>query len=170
MKSRVPLLLLLGSLATAAFSHAQTAPPEGRHSTDGSVWGALVFATNSADKLTGEGADMPAHAEGLEDRLAKALPWSHFEVLGQHTQDVLRQYETWVVPSGEFYLKVDSKGPEPTGGLNLHIQFWRGDQVLVKTDTLLRMERPLFITGPKWREGQLIFVLSLVEEAAAKKK
>jgi hypothetical protein len=42
--------------------------------------------------------------------------------------------------------------------------------VLVKTDTLLQPNSPLFIGGPKWRDGQLVFVLLLkkVEGAAAK--
>jgi hypothetical protein len=58
-------------------------------------------------------------------------------------------------------LKVDSKGPAEGGGINLHLQFWRDQQVLVKTDAVLKEGSPLFIGGPKWREGQLLFVLVL---------
>jgi hypothetical protein len=126
---------------------------------DGSVWGALVFANN--DK--GPKADAKA-AEDFPDlakRLGKVFPYKNFEVLGQHTQVVFREYESWVVPSREVFLKVDSKGAAINGGLNLHLQFWQGQQVLVKTDTRLQPNSPLFIGGPKWKDGQLIFVLLL---------
>ena len=89
--------------------------------------------------------------------------------LGQHSQVVFREYESWVVPSKDVFLKIDSKGAAINGGLNLHVQFWQGQQVLVKTDTLLQPNSPLFIGGPKWRDGQLVFVLLLKKvEGAAK--
>lgn len=173
MKRLAPLLtagtlLLLG---TAAVSRAQTPPvpattsPTQTPATDGKVWGALVYATDSAEKLTGVKADPPAHLKDLETKLGKVFPWKHFEIVGQHTQDVLREYESWVVPSSDLFLKVDSKGPDSGGGVHLHIQFWRQEQVLLKTDALLRPKSPLFISGPKWREGQLLFVLMLTEES-----
>ncbi|MEZ0386666.1 MAG: hypothetical protein ACAI34_06345, partial [Verrucomicrobium sp.] len=128
---------------------------------DGQVWGALVYAST---KPKGEGAgavtDTPEFPD-LAKRLGKAFPYTNFEVLGQHTQVVFREYESWVVPSRDVFLKLDSKGTAPNGGLNLHLQFWQGQQVLVKTDTLLRPNSPLFIGGPKWRDGQLVFVLLL---------
>ena len=37
----------------------------------------------------------------------------------------------------------------------------REQQVLVKTDAVLHAGSPLFIGGPKWRDGQLLFVLDL---------
>jgi hypothetical protein len=74
---------------------------------------------------------------------------------------IFREYESWVVPSKDLFLKVDSKGAAKGGGINLNVQFWQGQQVLVKTDTVLRPSSPLFIAGPKWRDGRLIFVLDL---------
>ena len=61
----------------------------------------------------------------------------------------------------DLFLKIDSKGPSDGGGMNLHLQFWRDQQVVVKTDTILKPDSPLFIAGPKWRGGQLLFVLVL---------
>jgi len=58
-------------------------------------------------------------------------------------------------------MKIDSKGPADKGGVNLHLQVWREQQVLVKSDAVLRAGSPLFIGGPPWKEGRLIFVLSL---------
>jgi len=125
---------------------------------DGSVWGALVYASNAPETKQQEKA--PEFPD-LQKRLAKAFPYKNFEVLGQHNQVVFREYESWVVPSRDVFLKLDSKGTNTTGGLNLHVQFWQGQQVLVKTDTMLLPDSPLFIGGPKWRDGQIIFVLLL---------
>ena len=38
---------------------------------------------------------------------------------------------------------------------------WQDEKVLVKTDVTLKKGSPLFIKGPKWRNGRLIFVLVL---------
>ena len=87
--------------------------------------------------------------------------YERFELIGQHTQKIFSEYTNWVVPSKELFLNVDSKGPAEDGGINLHVQLWRRTKVLVKTDTTLKKSSPLIIGGPKWRDGQLIFVLLL---------
>lgn len=132
---------------------------------DGSVWGALVYASQDTAE-EGQGEKDPEAFPGLAKRLAKAFPYKRFKVIGQHTQVVFREYESWVVPSRDVFLKMDSKGVSADGGLNLHLQFWQGQQVLVKTDTVLRPDSPLFIGGPRWRDGQLIFVLELQKNGA----
>lgn len=129
--------------------------------TDGKVWGALVYASDSTSNTGLPQTDPPKDFKDLSKRLGKAFPFRHFEVIGQHSQDIFRQYESWVVPSKDLFLKIDSKGPAPGGGMNLHLQFWHEQQVLVKTDAVLRPRSPLFIGGPRWRGGRLIFVLVL---------
>ena len=79
----------------------------------------------------------------------------------QHQQDIFREFESWVVPSQDLFLKIDPKGPADQGGVNLHLQVWREQQLLVKSDAVLRAGSPLFIGGPAWKSGRLIFVLSL---------
>jgi hypothetical protein len=163
------LLLLLCSsfvLLNSSFCPAQQpeAIPAKKPATDGKVWGALVYATTDAAKLTGSTEKAPDSQKDLSSRLAKVFkPYTHFEIIGQHLQDVFREYESWVVPSRDLFLKIDSKGPAVGGGMDLHLQVWREQQVLVKTDAVLRPGSPLFIGGPKWRDGQLLFVLDLAK-------
>lgn len=173
LASMLPFLAVLVVLTGAA--QAQTAPPApapeaarpapkplpvAKPATDGKVWGALIYATDTPAP-GGSTEKPPATLTDLPQRLGKVFPYKHYEILGQHLQDVFREYESWVVPSKDLFLKVDSKGPAEGGGVNLHLQFWRDQQVLVKTDAILRSGSPLFIGGPKWRDGQLIFVLVL---------
>lgn len=161
MRARLASLSLL--LAPVLVCAQAPAPPAGKPATDGKVWGALIYAS------AGEAAPLPnavpAELADLPARLGKVFNHTRYELLGQHTQDVFRQYESWVVPSKDLFLKVDSKGPVDgeRDAMNLGVQFWQGENVLVKTDVVLRRGSPLFVGGPKWRDGQLIFVLLLTK-------
>ena len=129
--------------------------------TLGKVWGALIYATDGIPVPLP--ATVPPDLKDLPKRLNKVFGYTRFEMLGASTQDVFRQYESWVVPSRELFLKLDSKGPAIGGGLKLDLQFWRLNKVLVKADAVLKPHSPLFIRGPRWRNGHLIFVLLLTE-------
>ncbi|GEP45516.1 hypothetical protein [Brevifollis gellanilyticus] len=159
-------LALLASLSTPV-THGQGTPPvqplpSKKPDTDAKVWGALVFASNDPKEAASmPKVDVPPEFADIPARLGKVFPYKHIDVIGQHLQDVFREYESWVVPTKDLFLKVDSKGPAKEGGMNLHLQFWRDQQVIVKTDAVLKAETPLFIAGPKWRGGQLLFVLVL---------
>lgn len=161
----VAWLLLLITFYLSPFTSSPAQSPStpisaDKAEKDGQVWGALVYASNTAPD-TKTAAEPTPDFPDLAKRLGKVFNYAHFQVLGQHTQMVFREYESWVVPSRDVFLKLDSKGAAKDGGLNLHLQFWQGQQVLVKTDAVLRSESPLFIGGPKWRDGQVIFVLLL---------
>lgn len=161
----IALTMCFGGMAAhGQQSKAFQATPEIRKpDTDGRVWGALMYGSSAGAGAAVAKGDLPKGLQDLPARLGKVFPFSHFELLGQHTQDVFREYESWVVPSKDLFLKVDSKGKADGGGINLHLQFWQEQQVLVKTDAVLREKSPLFIGGPKWRDGQLIFVLMLTK-------
>lgn len=163
-----PWFSILLSFAVGPWAVAQelaqsqvTPLPVTKPATEGKVWGALIFATDDKSQLTGSNEKPPDRLPRLNERLAMVFSFKHFEILGQHQQDIFREYESWVVPSRDLFLKIDSKGPADKGGVNLHVQVWREQQVLVKSDAVLRPGSPLFIGGPKWKNGRLIFVLSL---------
>lgn len=141
--------------------HAQEPLPVKKPATDGKIWGALIYA--SKGEFMPLPADVPADLKDLPQRLGKVFPFTRFEILGQHLQDIFREYESWVVPSKDLFVKLDSKGPAPGGGMKLDLQFWREQKVLIKTDTVIREGSPLFIGGPKWRDGRLLFVLQLTK-------
>lgn len=143
------------ALCAAAFAEDSNQFP-----SDALVWGALVRGT-SEQLPEGQLEVQPELAE----RLKKAFGYSNFQLKGEHTQLVFREYDSWVVPSIELYLRVDSKGKlDDDSGMSLHLQLWRDTDVLVKTDAVLKYGSPLFIAGPKWGGDQLFFVLELREK------
>ena len=150
------LLLLLGS------AKAQEPVVE----TDAEIWGGLLYAvgpdTDAADQDSEpSGIDATALAD-LQKRLAIVFGDDKtYHLVGEHTQGLFKQYESWLVPSKELFLKLDSKGPADGGGVNLNLQLWQEKKVIMKTDATLRPGSPLFIEGPKWRDGNLVFVVLL---------
>ena len=144
----------------AAASGAVTAQ---NAAADAQVEGFLFFAANDAkapvqeEKITADAAVLAM----MEERLKKVFKFSHFHLIGRHTQKVFKEYESWVVPSKDLCLKLDSRGLAAGGGVNVHLQLWQNTKVLVKSDSLLRVDKPIFLGGPNWRGGRLIFVVGL---------
>lgn len=157
-------VMLFGFLHPVGGQEKKTPPAKGAASAgqrakahrDGQIWGALIFATHEKTDTSKNG-----DIEKTLVQLNKVFPGKNFQLLGEHTQQIFSEYESWVVPSKDLFLKIDSKGRTKNGdGVNLHLQLWREKNVLLKTDVILRKE-PLFITGPKWGNGQLIMVVEL---------
>jgi hypothetical protein len=119
------------------------------------VWGALVRGSNSP--IEGEAPPLPP---GLTEKLQAAFGFGHHQLMGEHTQPVLAEFASYVVPSEELYMKIDCEGPVEDG-LGLQLQLWREESVIVKTDVILRDHSPVLIAGPKWGEDQLFFVVEL---------
>jgi hypothetical protein len=158
------LLCVLLFAPTPLSLHAQQSNPSPNAVSDATVWGALVFASDKSDAAPGTTITPNKAFSGIAARLSKVFPEAHYTLLGQHTQEIFREYESWVVPSKELFLKIDSKGPAANGGMQLHIQLWQETKVVVKTDAILKADSPLFIRGPEWRGGHLIFVVMLTAQ------
>jgi hypothetical protein len=160
------LAIFLPVALLGPMSAQQSAPAENAAKEGPKVDGLLFFATNdnvpeASEELAEEAKSMDqAMLADLRKRLAKAFPdQKNYELLGRHTQDVLKAYESWVVPSKDLCLKIDSRGPAPDNGVKLHVQLWQEKKVLVKCDAVLKPKTPIFIGGPNWRTGRLIFVV-----------
>jgi hypothetical protein len=170
----LPLLLAVLSSISHAFSQSPTppatpAPAPTPAAAEALVDGLLFFASKDAttplpndNKVTLD----PAVAQSLSLRLSKVFKFPHFHLIGRHTQKVFKEYESWVVPSKDLCLKIDYQGPAERGGLNVHLQLWQDKKVLVKSDTVISPGQPVFLGGPKWRGGRLVFVV--MQQAPAK--
>lgn len=139
------------------------------------IWGLILHASerevaSAGDTKQPERQFRAAALEGVLEKVRKALPrYKEFRVLGAHDQKVLREYATWITPSTDFFLAIDSKGRAKEGdGINIYLQLWsrqidsgKDDKVLLKSDVVLKRSSPLIIEGPNWRDGRVVFVLTL---------
>ena len=142
------LILWLGLLFCAGVTRARA---------DGdTLYGALIVATNvehpapPSEELQGQAANLHA-----------VFGYNEFRVLGQKRKNVTKGLEDWLVPSRQFFLRVDTKGLLP-GGYLLGLELLKEDRVIVEADVKLNRERPLFIRGPFVGQGQLIILLMVL--------
>jgi hypothetical protein len=150
------LLLLLSGLGAAEEGVAGNGA-----AAEAVVEGLLYFASDdSGSPLPGKAVEIDAGLQqALSVRLAKVFRFRHYHLMGRHTQKVFKEYESWVVPSKDLCLRIDSRGPAEGGGVSVHLQLWQDKKVLVKSDAVIRPGRPVFLGGPKWRGGRLVFVV-----------
>ncbi|MDA0814295.1 MAG: hypothetical protein O3C21_18130 [Verrucomicrobia bacterium] len=141
------------------------------------IWGLILYATDAEEIAAPQPSSQDEEKKfrtdainGVLGKVKKALPqFKSFKVLGAHDQMVLREYATWITPSSDFFLAIDSKGRAKEGdGVNIYLQLWNRkaapgekDKVLLKSDAVLKRSSPLIIEGPKWRQGRVVFVLTL---------
>jgi hypothetical protein len=149
------------AMATSRAQSPRSAADDG--SLDGGVWCGVFLAKSSPAASPPE-----KQIAGLVSQLGKAFPeMGNFELVGESTSAVYKEYECWLVPSKQLFLKLDSLGPQPgESGVHLHVQLWQQKHVILKTDAILR-QRPVFIAGPKWGDGRLVMVLKLADHPTA---
>ena len=137
-----------------------TADAEPEMETDARVWSGLYYAGKD-DATKG---DVPAgRAAELVERMKKVegLEFPSYRLIGAVTEDVLKEYESWVLPSEVFLIKLDSLGRDDDGTLRATLNVWQRKSVLLKASLKLRKGRPIFIRGPQWGEGYIVIALLL---------
>jgi hypothetical protein len=168
----IGMLGTLGAFGQDAKARA-TADARGEDAMKDRIWGVMLYASDVESEIGSAIADArnPERFDVLMARIRKVCKFKNYRLLGQHNQPILKQYATWIVPSKDFFLEIDSKGEAKGGGQNLQLQLWqkeleRGkkDKVLVKSDAILKEGSPIIIKGPRWRGGRLIFVLELHQQ------
>ena len=120
------------------------------------LYGALVMATNAEHPVP-----IPEELRAQAASLHTVFGYNEFRVLGQKRKTVTKGTEDWLVPSRQFFLRVDTKNPVP-GGYALGLELLKDDRVIVEAEVRLSRERPLFIRGPFVGQGQLIIVLMVL--------
>ena len=126
------------------------------------LWGALVYAVKDAASKR-EGYE-EADAE-MTSALQKVFKeYTHFQVLGTRAEALFKTTHSWVAPSKQLCVKFDYAGMAEDGvGVKLDLQLWNQGKAIVKTDAILKPGSPVFMEGPEWGEGRLLYVLKLQE-------
>ncbi len=128
--------------------------------SDAKVWSGLYYA---GPEDTTKGIEPEGRAAKLVERMKKVeqLQFPTYRLIGAVSEDVLKEYESWVLPSEVFFIKLDSLGRDDEGALNATLNIWQQKSVLLKASMKLRKGRPMFVRGPKWGEGYIVIALLL---------
>jgi hypothetical protein len=130
------------------------APPEA-HAAGDRIWGALVLAT-----IENSATPVPESLKELAPAIKKIFGYNSLYLLGEKKRDLFLGSERWLVPTKEFFFKVRCLSQELTSYL-LRIELYREKNLLVTTEAKLAKDAPLYIRGPQWGRGLLIFVLEV---------
>ena len=119
------------------------------------IWSALVLATKEEPP-----AAVPDTLKDFAPSIKKVFGYNSLYLLGQKKRDLVSGGEEWLVPSREFFFKVQCLAREETC-YKLRIELFHGRELLVTTEARLARGAPLYIRGPAWGRGHLIFLLEV---------
>ncbi len=144
--ARIALALLAGfaMLASAAQLRA-----------DDRIWTALLLATREEMPKPPPKALEP-FARGLKE----VFGYNTFYLLGEKKKRIVEGTQEWVVPTKEFFLRMrctDRAATSYTVALELYVK----KKLILTSEVKLARDAPLYIRGPQWGKGQLIFILEV---------
>ena len=132
----------------------------------GAIQTDLIFATNGDINRLGLKGREVAAAEETHLRASRTLKFKDYRYLGGDRKSVWRAFENWAMPmkpSEELMVSFEPKGEVNHEGLRLDLKLWIQRREVLAALPVLRKGRKLYILGPKWRGGNLIIGIELVE-------
>ncbi len=90
----------------------------------------------------------------LQPRLKCVFGFEAYHLLHEARLSPGEKYAQWVLPRKDFYLKL-----EPQDNDGVHYELYRDKALLVEGHAFPKPGRPLFIAGPDYLGGRLIFIL-----------
>ena len=133
----------------------------------GRVGVTVYFATDGDPEVAGpKKADLSQETE-LRLRGEERLRFTHYRILGQDVQPLLRSYESWaqpLKPSDEVMIRFEARSRPTKQATGLDLELWLSRKKVLKTDARLEGNRPLFVLGPEWRGGRLIIAVGLAPD------
>ncbi len=119
------------------------------------IWTALVLATQETPPR-----EVAPELEPFVNGLKTVFGYNSFYLLGDKRKRIGKGTEEWLVPTKEFSLRMrctDRDAVSYTVALELFLK----EGVVVNSEVKLARNAPLYIRGPQWGKGQLIFILEV---------
>jgi hypothetical protein len=129
--------------------------PRGDATAGDRIWGTLALAT-----VEPSAAPVPTALKRLAPTIHQIFGYNSLYLLGAKKRDLFPGSEEWLLPTKEFFFKIQCLSQELTSYL-LRIELYRDKNLLVTAEAKLAREAPLYIRGPQWGSGLLIFVLEV---------
>lgn len=119
------------------------------------IWSALVLGTNEkAPKPVP--SELSPYAAGLK----AVFGANTFYLLGTKTKKLREGVTEWILPSREVFLKLRCLD-RAAAAYTVQIELYVKKRLVVTSKVSLARGAPLFIRGPAWGRGRLLFVLEV---------
>ncbi len=123
------------------------------------IWTAVVLATNSSSPK-----ETPKELRDSLPKLKRVFGYNQFEVIGSASEKIEDGSELKLTPTQSFWLQAKARrstSKEARGGYLLSLQHFNEKKQLVDTEARLAPGSPLFIRGPEYGKGQIVFALMI---------
>jgi hypothetical protein len=118
------------------------------------VEAALYLGENGPISLLGR----PAPPE-LSDRLHQVFGFNHYQLMRKGRIELGHPWIQWFVPRRDFFISVRPVPPETGEPQLVDYEIYQGGFLVARGKYEPREDTPLFINGPDFKNGRLIFVL-----------
>lgn len=123
------------------------------------IWTAVVLATNAASPK-----EAPKELRDSLPKLKRVFGYNQFELIGSASDKIEDQAELRLTPTQSFWIQAKARratSKEARGGYLLSLQLFNEKRQLVDTEARLAPGSPLFIRGPEYGKGQIVFALMI---------
>ncbi len=97
--------------------------------------------------------------EKLSHRLHEVFGFKHYELLKTEEIDLASHWQQWVLPRKDFFIRLEPLPRTADQAPMLDYELYKDGFSVVKGKYEPREGTPLFINGPDFKQGQLVFVL-----------
>ncbi len=123
------------------------------------IWSAVVVATNAASPK-----EVPKELRESLPKLKRIFGYNQFEVIGSASDKIEDGAELRLTPTQSFWIQAKARratSKEARGGYLISFQVFNEKRQLVDTEARLAPGSPLFIRGPEYGKGQIVFALMI---------
>jgi hypothetical protein len=115
---------------------------------------ALFFAENGSPPPNARLAE-----DDLHEQLREVFGFRHYELKKAQMIELHHEWEQWFVPRQDFFLRIVPLPHEPGERRRVAYEIYKDGFIVAKGEYEPHEDTPLFINGPNFRDGRLIFVL-----------
>jgi hypothetical protein len=108
---------------------------------------------------------MLSHAapDDLGERLHQVFGFDHYQLLKSGRIDLDHTWAQWFVPRRDFFIRLTPRAAPADEPRLIDYEIYQDGFILAKGKYEPREDTPLFINGPDFKKGRLIFVLETRE-------
>lgn len=118
------------------------------------VWVGLYHAQDAPPP-----ADALVAPEKLRHSLYEVFGFKHYLLIKAEEFELAHEWEQWSIPRKDFFIRVEPLPTEPGRPKVVDYEIYKDNFIVAKGRYELHKDTPLFINGPDFKSGRLIFVL-----------
>ncbi len=119
------------------------------------IWSALVLGTNEHPAKPA-----PAELESFAPGVRTIFGYNTLYLLNAKKRDIVKGGEQWIVPSKKVFLNVRCLD-RGESSYRVQLDLYVRKQVVASSEVKLARGAPLYIRGPSWGKGRLVFILEV---------